>query len=92
MWQAMSPRAPQPKSHQPRQLKGAYFALYSRMGAGPIHRSQSNVAGTGSPGRGAAMPWGQIGRLLQVWTLVTSPMAPDQIISQRSRTPWPELP
>ena len=41
------------------------------------------------------MPCGQIGRFVQTWTSVTSPMAPSQIHSLISRAPsleWPWLP
>ena len=73
VWQAMSPRAPVPKSHQPRQEKGAYVpcrgkfgpAWKGRCGAGPIHRSQSRSFGTGLLSLGRSMFCGQIGRLVQ---------------------------
>ena len=42
----MSPIAPVPKSHQPRQLNGAYAGENGRAAAGPSQRSQSIVSGT----------------------------------------------
>ena len=65
MWQAISPRAPVPWSHQPRHAKGA-FALYPTSGAGPTHCSQSSQAGTFSLAGGLENPCGQIGRFVQV--------------------------
>ena len=53
VWQAMSPRAPVPKSHQPRQSCGWYAGFlsgctaYGRSGAGPSHSSQCRFCGTG---------------------------------------------
>jgi len=48
VWQAMSPSAPVPKSHQPRHSNGWYtLSAYGRHGAGPIQASQFNVVGTG---------------------------------------------
>src|SRR5436190_11444911 len=101
-WHPMSPRAPVPKSHQPRHLNGTYAGLYGRSGAGPSHMSQSSVEGTGGVSVGRPIPCGQYslkrpfdGRSVQACTSRTFPIAPSQIVSHNRRVPsdaWPWLP
>ena len=43
--------------------------------------------GTGSVSLGRSIPWGQTGRLLQLWTSRTAPIAPAAIISRMRVTP-----
>src|SRR6266702_8968641 len=85
LYEPMSPRAPQPKSAQPRHTNGRYAWLYARSAAGPSQRSQSKPSGTGSVSLGRSMPCGQNGRLDQLWTSRTGPIAPSQIHSQSWR-------
>src|SRR6185295_777721 len=95
LWQAMSPIAPQPKSHQPRHWNGTYALEYGRSVWGPSQAFQSSVGGT-SPGFGASvMPCAQIGRSDQVWISAMSPKACAFAISAHSSRPepaWPWLP
>ena len=67
-WHAMSPIAPAPKSCHARQPNGWYVLWNGRIGAGPIHRSQSRPSGTACSSVGRGMPCGQIGRLVQQCT------------------------
>src|SRR4030065_1664886 len=53
---------------------------------------QSRVGGQEGVSLGAAMPCGQIGRLVQTWTSCTGPMAPSQIHSHTRRAPSLECP
>ncbi|MHC4401555.1 MAG: hypothetical protein ACYTG0_17925 [Planctomycetota bacterium] len=55
--------------------------MYGRMGADAIQDSQSRLSGTGSWPLGRSNPCGQIGRLVQKWASVTSPMAPARMTS-----------
>src|SRR5438105_1112447 len=86
VWHAMSPRAPVPKSHQPRQEKVWYPFAYGRFGAGPSQTSQSRYDGT-SAGAGRSTPWGQIGRLVQTWTSRTGPRIPALMSAADFRRP-----
>src|SRR5512139_3947636 len=54
VWAPRSPIMPEPKSHQHRQTFGWYAGWYGRIRAGPIHKSQSSVAGTGGVSAGRA--------------------------------------
>src|SRR5215471_7810422 len=92
VWHAMSPRAPVPKSHQPRQAKVWYaLSAYGRLGAGPNHWSQSRYDGT-SAGEGRSIPWGQIGRLVQTWTSLTGPRIPALMSAADLRRPLLAVP
>src|SRR5438309_927035 len=92
VWQAMSPMAPVPKSYQPRQLNGWYVPLTNgRIGAPAMNWSQWTVSGQTSAWSGRAVilgAWGQIGRLVQTWTSLTSPMIPDWTSSTALRRPF----
>src|SRR4051812_27662233 len=52
----MSPSAPVPKFHHPRQLIGAYAGWLGRTRAGPSHKSQFSVGGTGGVPVGRPTP------------------------------------
>src|SRR5881409_605386 len=86
-WQAISPRAPVPKSHQPRHLNGAYAGWYGRSGAGPSHNSQSSQDGVKYSSSGRSSACGQIGRLVHSWISRTVPMAPASTHSRIWRVP-----
>ena len=102
VWQAMSPIAPVPKSHQPRQANGWYgdfafrrptaigsgYSAYGRNGAGPSHSSQWTCRGTGASGGRfvTSGACGQTGRLVQTWTSFTGPIMP----AWTSSTPAPQ--
>src|SRR6185437_11257009 len=81
----MSPNEPSPKSYQPRHTKGRYALLKGRSGAGPSQRSQSRPSGIESTSLGRSMPCGQNGRLDQLWTSRTCPIAPSAIHSEINR-------
>src|SRR5215469_5983470 len=82
---AQLPTWPVPKSRNARQLYGTYQVLNGRMDAAPIQRSQSRVAGTAASGGGCCSPVGAVPGVVEMWASVTSPMAPDQIISAATR-------
>src|SRR5579859_5886565 len=82
LYEPISPSAPQPKSPHPRHENGVYTWLNGLSGAGPNHRFQSKPSGTGCDSFGRSMPCGQKGRLDQLCTSRTGPMAPAQIHSQ----------
>ena len=91
-WQPMSPKAPVPKSHQPRQFQGWYILLNGLIRAGPINKSQSNVAGILCALVGVSNPCGHIGRLVATSTFFTSPISPFHIHSHTQSTSSPEAP
>ena len=63
-------------------LPSGQASLNGRIGAGPIHRFQSSVPGTGSSPSGRfGMPCGQTGRLDHTWISRTAPIAPAAINS-----------
>ena len=93
------PGAPLPLAARAAALRAATKSWYSlspavngRNAAVPSQRSQSSVDGIGVGGGVFGMPCGQLGLPIHACTSRTSPISPDQMISQATRVASCEYP